>query len=154
MNSFELFLIFGFPFLTLVAGFIVNRVISNLHLKKLNARESRLKHIMVSQQRHTPSNLLIESGMIVTSEVVLSVGYFRSWIAGWIQLVGGNISGYEDVMQRARREAIVRVMEQAHQANAPFVWNLRIEAVDLYLKKGGRCLAVIVTGTAMKGQLH
>jgi len=41
--------------------------------------------------------------------------------------VGGRITMYEDMLDRARREALLRLLEQAQHAGAKQVHNVRFE---------------------------
>ena len=51
--------------------------------------------------------------------------YFKRVLAALRQFVGGNVTSYESLLDRARREAILRVLEQC--GNADEIINLRIE---------------------------
>jgi uncharacterized protein YbjQ (UPF0145 family) len=47
----------------------------------------------------------------VSGSVVVSVDYFKRFLAGLRTLVGGRVTSYETLLDRARREAILRCKE-------------------------------------------
>ena len=55
-------------------------------------------------------------------------------------------------MERARREAVVRMLRQAQEHGANVVWNVRIETSTIQGKQKGKSAGVEVMayGTAMK----
>jgi len=65
--------------------------------------------------------------ILVTGSVVIAFDYFRRFIAGIVMLVGGRIPMYEDMLDRARREALLRLLEDAQAAGASQVHNIRFE---------------------------
>jgi len=65
--------------------------------------------------------------ILVTGSVVIAFDYFRRFIARIIMLIGGRITLYEDMLDRARREALLRLLEEAEAAGARQVHNVRFE---------------------------
>ena len=63
----------------------------------------------------------------MVGSVVISVDYFKTVVAGLRNLVGGNISAYESLLDRARREAVLRMQEQAVSIGAEAVVNMKFE---------------------------
>ena len=55
-------------------------------------------------------------------------------------------------MERARRQALVRMLRQAQQFGANVVWNVRIETSTIQGKQEGKSggVEVMAYGTAMK----
>lgn len=76
-------------------------------------------------------NRPIRSANLVSSSVVLGCDHFKSFVASLKGLFGGNISVYESVMDRGRREAILRIREQALRQRANILVNVKIETVML-----------------------
>ena len=68
---------------------------------------------------------------VVTGSVVISVDYFKRFLAGLRKIVGGRIAAYETLLDRARREAILRCKEEARARGFQAVVNLRLETTRI-----------------------
>ena len=85
---------------------------------------------------------------IVTGEVIVGANLFRDLFASITDIVGGRSGKYEDVLARARKEAIAEM-----EAEAARLGGNAVIGVDLdyeILGKDGSMLMVSVTGTAVK----
>jgi uncharacterized protein YbjQ (UPF0145 family) len=71
----------------------------------------------------------VERFEFVTGSAVISVDYFKRFIAGLRSIFGGRVRTYESLVDRARREAILRCKEQAPDAH--IIHNLRIETSSI-----------------------
>ncbi len=79
----------------------------------------------------------------------LSVDYFKRVLAALRNIFGGNVQSFETLLDRARREAILRLKESCSDADE--IINLRIETSSI--SKGGDnkigCVEVLAYGTAI-----
>lgn len=116
---------FGTSVLLLVIGVIFGTRAQKKHIENLDRREAELSHLVVTNLKTVPEGL--GQPILVTGSVVIAFDYFRRFIAGLIMLVGGNISLYETMLDRARREALVRLLEKAQAHGAREVHNVRFE---------------------------
>ena len=84
---------------------------------------------------------------IVTGEVIVGANLFRDLFASITDIVGGRSGQYEQVLARARTEAIEEMTEQARQlgGNAVIGVDLDYEV----LGSNGSMLMVSVSGTAV-----
>jgi uncharacterized protein YbjQ (UPF0145 family) len=84
---------------------------------------------------------------IVTGEVIVGANIFRDLFAGIRDIVGGRSGAYEDVLQRAREQALQEMRTRAATlgANAVVGVDLDYEA----LGSNGSMLMVTATGTAV-----
>jgi uncharacterized protein YbjQ (UPF0145 family) len=73
---------------------------------------------------------------LVNGNVVISVDYFKRFVAGLRNLVGGRVTPYETLIDRARREAILRMKEEAKACGAKMIVNVKYEMCSIY--KGRR----------------
>ena len=64
---------------------------------------------------------------LVCGSVVISSDYFKRILASLRGIVGGRVKSYESLLDRSRREAILRLKEQALQQGANLIVNLRLE---------------------------
>lgn len=113
--------------LTLVVlGYIVGSITESKHYKSIKAREKLLLNLpAVTIKDALEKNREIEKSELVVGSVVISLDYFKRFLAGLRNFVGGEISSYETLIDRARREAILRMKESTKGAN--IILNLRIE---------------------------
>lgn len=116
---------FGITALLLLIGVLFGTRAQKRHLADMDAREAALSHMIVTNLKTVPEGL--GQPILVTGSVVVAFDYFRRFIARIIMFVGGNISMYEVMLERARREALLRLMEQAEASGAREVHNVRFE---------------------------
>ena len=91
----------------------------------------------------------IERSHLARGSVVISVDYFKRILAGLRNFFGGTVQSYETLLDRARREAILRLKESCPQADQ--IINLRIETSSI--SKGRKnsigSVEVLAYGTAI-----
>ena len=84
---------------------------------------------------------------IVTGEVIVGANIFRDMFANIRDIVGGRSGSYENVLQRARQEALSEIKNEASVKGANAVIDIDIDYE--VLGKGGSMLMVSITGTAV-----
>ena len=75
------------------------------------------------------TSLDFEGGRLVMGNVVVSVDHFKRTLAALRSMVGGNVTTYETLVDRARREAVLRMKEDAR--GSVLVANVRIETSSI-----------------------
>ncbi len=58
---------------------------------------------------------------------VISIDYFKRFLAILRNIFGGRIRSYESLVDRARREAILRMKAEAKKNHADIIINFRME---------------------------
>jgi len=96
------------------------------HFSRIEKAEAELADIKVFNIKTLPDNLEV-GGVLVSGNVVIAVDYFKVIIAGFIAFFGGRMGGYEKMMERARREAIIRMQRDAKALGADAIYNMRVE---------------------------
>jgi uncharacterized protein YbjQ (UPF0145 family) len=92
----------------------------------------------------------IRSAKMVYGSAVISVDYFKRILAGLRNVFGGRVKSYESLLDRARREALLRMKEMA--GDATVIVNVRIETSAIGKQSNRRsigCLEAIAYGTAL-----
>lgn len=117
------------PLLLLVIGFFSGRYYRRSQLARIVEREAALAHIRVIPVRRPPKSFYDQR--LVNGSVVVSSDYFSRLLAWFANLVGGRINTYAELLELARREAVVRMKEEAAARGADAVLNLKIETVTL-----------------------
>ena len=94
----------------------------------------------------------VQEAQLFAGSVVISSDFFKTFIAGLLNLIGGEISTYESLLDRARREAMLRMEEAALAWGANQVVNVRIQTAELSANSGQGVVAVevIAYGTALR----
>ncbi|MGB5255686.1 MAG: heavy metal-binding domain-containing protein [Woeseiaceae bacterium] len=91
---------------------------------------------------------------LVTGSIVISLDYFKRVIAGLRGLIGGRIKTYEPLLERARREALLRMTESAREQGFDAIFNVRLETSRLANArrdgKGTAGVEMLAFGTAVK----
>jgi uncharacterized protein YbjQ (UPF0145 family) len=141
-------------FLVLLAvGFIAGRASEKRHFRELASLEASLRDILVFNERRPPADVRFASGALVIGSVVIAEDYFKRIAAGLRGLVGGRVGVYESLLDRGRREAIVRMKEEARKLGATMIFNVRLETSSLSEDQSGRApmfsAEFIAYGTAL-----
>lgn len=134
----------------LTLGYFIGRRREKRHYQSILEREKEYADMIILHEKKPPPGTSIPY-VLVTGSVVVSSDYFKTFIAGLRNLVGGRVSAYESLLDRARREAILRMKEQARALRCNTVANVRI--VTTSLSQGGKnqlgTVEVLAYGTAM-----
>lgn len=126
-------------------GFGFGRYNEGKHFRYLDEQEQRLAYIRVNNSRFAVSEY---SGQMISSNVVISHDYFKYAIANVQNMVGGRLTSYESVVERARREAIVRLKLEAEKIGATQIMGIRLSTTELGMQGG--MVEVFAYGTAIQ----
>lgn len=126
-------------------GWGFGRYIERKHLTELEQKERRLAHIHIDTHKFQSSE---KEGQLISSNVVISHDYFKYIIAQIQNFFGGRLTTYESVVERARREAIVRLKQQAENVGAKQIMGLRLSTTELGMQGG--MVEVFAYGTAIQ----
>jgi len=141
-------------FLSLLAiGYFVGKHLENQHLQQLIYREYHLKHMIVSNSKNLPQGYPeIDKSGLVAGNVVISFDYYKRFVASIFSIIGGEVKPFHSLMERAKREAILRMKEKAHGAD--MIINVRLETSDISTvglsQNSIGSFEVIAYGTAIK----
>jgi len=119
------------PFIVLIAiGVIFGSYNERRHFERLRSDEAALSHMLQTNLKNIPevhAKDLEEGAILVTGSVVVALDYFKKIAAKIKALFGGSLRSYETMLDRARREAVVRMLKEADALGATAVHNIRIE---------------------------
>ena len=135
--------------LLIVVGWFFGRRNEHKHLKSLAREEAALKHITVSSERfYQPILTANTQGALVLGSVVIAQDYFKMALAKLLNFFGKNLTTYETLLDRARREALLRLRQEAAAQGYDAVYGLRFEVTTL--NPMGTMVEAIAYGTAVK----
>jgi len=136
----------------ILLGLIAGSVAERSHLRSLERREQELAAILVTDVKSFPGGARPATrAHVVMGQAVIATDYLKSFLAGLRKIVGGEVRSYLSLMTRARREAVVRMLEDARDKGYDAVCNVRINTADIggaTARKGATMVGVFVTGTA------
>ena len=102
------------------------------HYKSIREREVKLyKQPHINFSKNVNISQPVKNAQLVSASVVIGCDYFKVFLASLRNIFGGNVSAYESVLDRGRREAILRIRESAYRMRADLVMNIKIETVML-----------------------
>ena len=134
-----------------VTYLIGTTIIEKKHYRSIKQRERKFLGLpAITAKNVLDENREIKSTQMVCANVVISIDYFKRFLAGLKNIFGGEISSYETILDRARREAILRMKETAGGAN--IIINMRIETSTIGRSNQGKstgCSEVLAYGTAI-----
>ncbi|HEY9737313.1 MAG TPA: heavy metal-binding domain-containing protein [Trichocoleus sp.] len=134
-------------------GYFVGKSQESQHYASLRLRESQTHSLtMTNIGRLQPMPEAAAAEMVVGS-VVIASDYFKTFAATILSLFGGRLTVYESLLERGRREALLRMKEQALDWGATRIINVRLESADLGSQgttNGLVSVEVIAYGTALK----
>jgi len=154
LQTLEAILNFGLPIFLLLLAYFVGTMLERRHFRSIRNRESEFAQFPVVTFDTMPADWTATSSTLVTGSVVVSLDYFKRVIAGLRAIVGGRIKTYEPLLDRARREAMLRMIEEARRDGYDAVFNVRLETSRLANSSGeGKRTAgveMLAFGTAVK----
>ena len=110
-------------------GYFAGSWAARKHYRSIREREGAFLGRPAVSFRKLTEPERAERARLVAGSAVISVDYFKRLLAGLRGLVGGRVKSYESLLDRARREAILRMKEEARGADA--VVNMRIETTSI-----------------------
>lgn len=121
-------LLFVIVFVTL--GYFFGKRAEKKHFKSLIEREDQLNALPAMASRMPPQNGAYDQ-ILVSGSVVIANDYFKTFVAGLRNLFGGKITTYESLLDRARREALLRMKEEAQVHQAELIFNVKYETANI-----------------------
>ncbi|WEI18818.1 heavy metal-binding domain-containing protein [Acinetobacter proteolyticus] len=125
-------------------GWGFGRHIEQKHLRELDQREKQFAHIRIDTNRFVETTAY---GQMISSNVVISHDYFKYVLATIRNFFGGRLVSYESVVERARREAVIRLKQEAHAMGANHIMGVRLSTTELGMQGG--MVEVFAYGTAI-----
>jgi len=144
----------GIPLLLLLVGYGVGRVLESRHYESIRAREGRLARLVAVPAQTLPGMERTTQITLVQGAVVVSVDYFKRFAAGLRNIFGGRVRAYETIIDRGRREALLRMKEQAEELGCNAVVRVRLETSRLASSradgKGTAGIEILAYGTGLR----
>lgn len=134
----------------LALGYGFGQYAERRHYRSIVEREARLNALPAIASRYPPSEPYYQHAL-VTGSTVVSVDYFKRFLAALRNIFGGRVTSYESLLDRARRESLLRMKQQALALGAVMVFNVKYETASIS-KGAGKTIGsveVLAYGTAL-----
>ena len=120
------------------------------HYRSIHERERLFIEIPTTDTRAVPDLDRIDHAELVCGSVVISIDYFKRIVAGIRMIFGGEVRAYSSLLDRARREALLRMKEACPDADG--YYNCRIETASISKgrEKSVGSVEVLAYGTAVR----
>lgn len=138
-------------FLVLLSiGYFIGQYNEKRHFRSIKARELALINLVTTSSKRPVGEIQpSKPAELAFGSVVVSIDYFKRIAATLRQFFGGRVTAYETLVDRGRREAILRLKESC--PNAKQIINIRIETSSIYKGQGNQVgsIEVLAYGTAI-----
>lgn len=144
-------LVYGLPVLALIVFGFIGSVVEQRHYASLRAREAATAHLPVTATRTLEMDRAVAEAWLTTAAVVISQDHFKRFLANLRKIFGGRLGSYETLLDRARREALLRLKEQCPTAD--IIANLRLETSCIVKSSGNQGMVgveILAYGTAVR----
>jgi uncharacterized protein YbjQ (UPF0145 family) len=128
--------------LVIVVTYFIGSAIERRHFRRIIKKEAELRDILAFAIRRAPTDLDLSRPKLVFGNAVISVDYFKTFAAGLRDIIGGRIGSYESLFERARREAMLRMKEEARRHGGNIVLNVKFETTRIYSGGGHGAISV------------
>ena len=121
------------PIAALVFWWAIGHFTERKHIRSLAEREAEVGDFAITSLK-TPVGCAVGQGVpptMVCGEAVVASDGFKSWVFGLKNVVGGESKTFSRLFERARREALLRMIAEAKAGGYNAICNVRFESVDI-----------------------
>ena len=132
-------------------GLIFGKLAEGRHYKTILEREEKYRATPLLNYAEDYEINKVKDSFLVFGSAVISVDFFKQIVSTLQSLVGGAITSYETLLDRAKREALLRMVENASRADV--IVNVRLETCSLAGAEAPRNVKgveVLAYGTAVR----
>ena len=134
MEAFLDFLPIFISLLLIALGYFAGRLAESAHYRSIKNREARFLRIPALTVKTLDDPRPVQKAELVVGSVVVSVDYFKRVIMMFRMIIGGEVRSYSPLIDRGRREALLRMKESAPDAD--LFLNCRLETSTIYRGQG------------------
>ena len=139
--SIELILGVAIPVALILIGKVVGARIERRHFEDIAQREARFEERPALTTKDSGSLAPIRKAELASGSVVVSIDHFKRFVSGFRMIFGGEVRSYATLIDRARREAVLRMKESSPEADAYI--NTRLETSTISSTSGDEGMGTI-----------
>lgn len=138
--------LWGIP---IALGYIFGRAAEAEHYRSIVVREKAAVDLPTTSSKNPIGEGAIEHSQLVHGSVVIAVDYFKRALGTLRTFIGGQVKSHESLLDRARREAVLRMKESCPGAHE--IINVRLETCPISNQGHGNVgsVEVLAYGTAI-----
>ena len=136
----------------IVLAFFTGRWAESRHYQSIKLRERKFLNRPAMTSKTLDESRQIVKAKLVVGSVVVSIDYFKRFLAQFRMFFGGELGSYASVLDRGKREAMLRMKESCPDAD--LYVNCRMETSTISSGGGGSIgsVEIVAYGTAIKFQ--
>lgn len=117
----------------ILLGLFFGKRTEKKHYTSILEREEKFKHIVILSDKDTRnmSNIQEDNSLMIAEATVVSIDAFKKLMASFVNIFWGKMKAYESLVDRARREAVLKVKQVAYENDYNALANLRIETSSI-----------------------
>lgn len=133
-------------------GYFIGNRRERKHYEDIKRREKQTLHIPVMSWGAKQNLPYAHDAEMFVGSVVVANDYFKTISAGLRNLIGGRVTVYETLIDRGRREAMLRMKESAIEWGASQVINVRFETSNIagQSQAGMGAVEIMAYGTGIR----
>lgn len=138
------------PISLIIIAMIVGTILERRHFASIREREDKFAYLPTFTGKQYPTDKAVAHCQVFCGSCVVSIDYFKRLLAHLRMIFGGELNAYGSLLDRARREAVLRLKEQCPEAD--LIVSLRIETSSISKGSYGRIgsTEILAYGTAIK----
>ena len=133
----------------LVIGFVAGKIAERRHYASIRDREKFYLNVPAVTFRTLNDPRQVREARLVVGSVVISVDYYKRFLMGFRKIFGGEVRSYSPLIDRGRREAILRMKESSPGADLFLNCRLDTSSINSGRRDAVTCVEIIATGTAV-----
>ena len=141
---------FAIPLTFIAIALITGSTIEKRHYRSIDERERGLARIPVLNCKQYPLDQPVETARLVGGSVVVSIDYFKRFLAKLRQIFGGEVRAYVSLIDRGRREATLRMKEACPDADLIVNFRIKTSSISKGKKNSIGSVEVYAYGTAIR----
>ena len=131
-------------------GFFVGRYQESRHYESIKRREEAFAAIpCLSVKRMPVGGPVVREARLVSGSVVISVDYWKQLLAAIRNVFGGEVVSYSSLIDRSRREALLRMKAECPDADLYMNCRLETSAISQGNPKAPGTVEVMAYATAI-----
>ena len=145
MSALEVTLFFVASSALVVIGLIVGTFNERRHYRSIKRREEAFRALLIHSGETLPEGYEAAEVKLVSGATVIAEDRFKALLASIRNIFGGRMRSYESLLDRGRREAVLRMKESASKDGFSVIVNTRFETARI-----AQGVEILAYGTAAK----
>ncbi len=112
-------------------GIVFGRGAERKHFADIVRREAAMTDFTATQTKTYLRPTYEKPPALIVAETVVASDYLKTFVASLRNLFGGEVRSFETLLERARREVTLRLMEEARSQGYNAICNVRLNSVNI-----------------------